>query len=78
MRWAIRLYSKHTGDAITLGIKHETREAAEAYAAKEVCSRCNGVSFFPVEDDDVWANKVDGFVSKDWWNKQRRERRWTP
>jgi hypothetical protein len=65
-KYAIQLISKYTGDAIWLGIKHLTREAAKDYADKEVCARCHQVEFQPIPDDWQWANRHEGF-------KPRRE-----
>jgi hypothetical protein len=50
-KWAVRLYSKFGPQEITLGMRYDTREEAEAHATDEyVCLRCNRVSVVRAEE----------------------------
>jgi len=64
MKYAIFIINKFNGDSSWLGMKHETRAAAVAYAEKEICSRCNRIEFYPVDDDAKWVSRKDGFTDR--------------
>jgi hypothetical protein len=61
LRFCVVLRSKHTGKEITLGSTYATREEAQAYADKECCAECNGISIRYVYPDSVWIDKEAGF-----------------
>ena len=52
-KWAVRIRNHHTGQTITLGVRYDTRKAAEANATDEhVCHRCNSVDVVPASEGD--------------------------
>ena len=60
--YVILIISKHDGRFAWLGAKHDTREAAKAYAEKMVCARCNQYEIHPVPSDWLWISKERGFA----------------
>lgn len=63
MKYAIQLSSKyHSDGGVWLGMKHESKEAAKAYAEKEVCFRCNRVEYWPIDDDAYYVGRKEGFL----------------
>ncbi len=62
-RFAVKLYSKFTGDTIFLGSIYRSKEAAVEYA-DTLCDECNSVQVYELgEHQEVWKNKDIGFVS---------------
>jgi hypothetical protein len=45
--WLIRIRSRWTGEAIVLGGRYPTRDAAERFATDQVCDRCNYIDVVP-------------------------------
>ena len=62
MKYGIRLYSKYTGETITLGVQYHSQEEAKKDAEK-TCQRCNSYSIIPIGDDAFWVDKTIGFLS---------------
>lgn len=59
--YAINLYSKYTGERISLGTKFNSlREAKEE--TKNICSKCNRIKIIEIPKEAVWINKDKGFV----------------
>ena len=62
MKYAIQLINKYTNSyPIWLGVKHDSKEEAKAYVEREICTRCNRVEYWRVEDNSYWVNKKEGF-----------------
>ena len=64
-KFGISLRSKYTGESIILGSQFDTREEAEKWAEKGVCSRCNSINIIHIPSDAIWVDKRRGFVSED-------------
>ena len=63
MKYGLTLYSKYTGESITLGFTFNSREETQKYIDEDnVCLKCNRVEIIPVRDDSFWKNKKEGFV----------------
>jgi len=74
MKYAIVLYSKHTGDGVVLGSKYETRKQAQEYADKDICLRCNRIEIIQVSNDAVWINRIEGFVEREELIRRKQEK----
>jgi hypothetical protein len=59
--YVIHLISRYTGESAWLGMKHPSKEQAQAYANREVCSRCWRHEIYPAPDSSVWRGRKEGF-----------------
>lgn len=68
MKFGIRLYSKYTGELVTiLGWRFNTSKAATEFANNEtnICSRCHRWELEYISDDEQWVNRHKGFLNKE-------------
>jgi hypothetical protein len=61
MKYAIVLYSKHTGEPCHLGSQFATMAELQDYVDKQICTRCNRVETVFVPDGAQWVNRNAGF-----------------
>lgn len=60
-KWGIVIYSKYTGESITLGSQYDSYDDAVKGAELQVCERCNRIEIMPIPLNSLWVNKKEGF-----------------